>query len=378
MTKERRLGRGLEALLGRPPEEYASGVDVVPGNFAAQESGGAVEVNVYEVDSNPFQPRVEFGEEELASLAESIKHHGLIQPISVRRVGDRYQLVAGERRLRAAIKAGWQRVPAQVVEVDDRQLAELAIVENLHRKDLNPLEKASSFQQYLGRYQCTQEELARRLQIDRSTVANLIRLLELPAEVQQAIHAGAISQGHARALLPLDEEHEQIAFCKRIQSEGLSVRAVEGLVQEIVRHGDDTELSVVSPDGQSSGDGRSRQQPSEFAGAGIPHGARHEGRRSTRIERIGPAGDPLQERRRVRAAARTALQPRSTPTACGLEEPLNSNRRTRHLGGVALERSGAERSPSVGTTVRRRLKNEACGTRTHDPGIKSAMLYRLS
>jgi len=258
MTKERRLGRGLEALLGRPPEEYASGADAGPGNFAPQESGGAVEVNVYEVDSNPFQPRVEFGEEELASLAESIKHHGLIQPISVRRVGDRFQLVAGERRLRAAIKAGWQRVPAQVVEVDDRQLAELAIVENLHRKDLNPLEKASSFQQYLGRYQCTQEELARRLQIDRSTVANLIRLLELPADVQQAIHSGAISQGHARALLPLGEEQEQIAFCKRIQSEGLSVRAVEGLVQEMVRHADDTELSVVSPEGQPSGGGRSR------------------------------------------------------------------------------------------------------------------------
>jgi len=258
MTKERRLGRGLEALLGRPPEEYASGADVAPGNLAAQESGGAVDVNVYEVDSNPFQPRVEFGEEELASLAESIKHHGLIQPISVRRVGDRYQLVAGERRLRAAIKAGWQQVPAQVVEVDDRQLAELAIVENLHRKDLNPLEKASSFQQYLGRFQCTQEELARRLQIDRSTVANLIRLLELPAEVQHAIHTGAITQGHARALLPLGEEHEQIAFCKRIQAEGLSVRTVEGLVQETVRQGEDTELSVVSPDGQSSGGGRSR------------------------------------------------------------------------------------------------------------------------
>jgi ParB family transcriptional regulator, chromosome partitioning protein len=160
--------------------------------------------------------------------------------------------------LRAAIKAGWQRVPAQVVEVDDRQLAELAIVENLHRKDLNPLEKASSFQQYLGRYQCTQEELARRLQIDRSTVANLIRLLELPGEVQQAIHSGAISQGHARALLPLGEEQEQIAFCKRIQSEGLSVRTVEGLVQDTVRHADDSELSVVSADGPSSGPARSR------------------------------------------------------------------------------------------------------------------------
>ena len=152
MSKERRLGRGLEALLGRPPEEYG-GTDAAASDSSPRGYGGLVEVNVYEVDSNPFQPRSEFGEEELASLAESIKHHGLIQPISVRRVGDRYQLVAGERRLRAAIKAGWQQVPAQIVEVDDRQLAELAIVENLHRKDLNPLEKASSFQQYLERYQ---------------------------------------------------------------------------------------------------------------------------------------------------------------------------------------------------------------------------------
>jgi ParB family chromosome partitioning protein len=240
----------LEALLGRPPEEYGEhGLAVAPAPTG--DAGGMVELNVYEVEANPFQPRRDFGDEELAALTESLKQHGLVQPITVRRVEQRYQLVAGERRLRAAIKAGWQQVPAQVVEVDDRQMAELAIVENLHRKDLNAMEKAASFQGYLERYQTTQEELAGRLKIDRSTVANLIRLLELPQEVQQSIRSGAIGQGHARALLPLGEEQEQVAFCKRIVAEGLSVRAVETLVQQILRGENGEALSVLSADGSS-------------------------------------------------------------------------------------------------------------------------------
>ena len=129
-------------------------------------------------------------------------------------------MVAGERRLRAAVQAGWTDVPVTVVEADDRQMAELAIVENLQRKDLSPLEKAASFERYLGQYGCTQEELAGRLKIDRSTIANLIRLLELPAAVQDAIRRKQISPGHARALLPLGDEGEQIDFCRRIQRRG--------------------------------------------------------------------------------------------------------------------------------------------------------------
>ncbi len=237
MTKERRLGRGLEALLGRPLDETA--------NAAGQ---GLVRVNVYELDSNPFQPRREFDEAELESLASSIREHGLLQPVAVRRVDGRYQLIAGERRLRAAIKAGWAEVPAHVIEADDRQVAELAIVENLQRKDLNPLEKAASFQQYLERYGCTQEELAGRLTIDRSTVANLIRLLELPETVQDSLRKGTITAGHARALLPLGDEREQVAVCKRIDSEGLSVRVVEALVQEIVHSTAGGPLGVVGFD----------------------------------------------------------------------------------------------------------------------------------
>jgi ParB family chromosome partitioning protein len=134
--------------------------------------------------------------------------------------------------------------------VDDRQVAEMTIVENLQRKDLGPLEKAASFQEYLGRYQCTQEELAGRLSIDRSTVANLIRLLELPELVQQALREGRISAGHARALLPLGDEREQVAFCQRIKQEKLSVRATEQQVSDLIRSADREPLQVVG--GQTS------------------------------------------------------------------------------------------------------------------------------
>jgi ParB family chromosome partitioning protein len=179
----------------------------------------------------------------------------MLQPPLVRRVNGRYQLIAGERRLRAAIKAGWTEIPVHVREADDRQMAELAIVENLQRKDLNPLEKAASFDRYLEQYQCTQEELASRLSIDRSTIANLIRLLELPAAVQDAIRSGAVSQGHARALLPLGDEREQVAFCDRIKKEGLSVRAVEQLVQDQV-HSTEGAQATASKSSRS----RSRNQ----------------------------------------------------------------------------------------------------------------------
>ena len=213
------------------------------------------------IDSNPFQPREDFDPAEMRSLAESIQTHGLLQPVVVRRTGDRYQLIAGERRLRAAELAGWTDVPAQVIDADDRQVAELAIVENLQRKDLNPLEKAACFQRYLETYRCTQEELANRLKIDRSTIANLIRLLELPEEIQVLVRQGRLSQGHARALLPLGDPEEQIAVAQRIQQEGLNVRQTEALVQQMLDAADQDEgLAVPGPTGKP---GRSRRAPSE-------------------------------------------------------------------------------------------------------------------
>jgi len=270
VSKERRLGRGLEALLGMGAEPVAGGPGTFAGHaapqqtrapsapiFEASSSGfdrtpaptdGLLSLSIVDVEANPFQPRREFDEAEIESLAASIRTHGLIQPITVRRVGNRYQLIAGERRLRAAGRAGWVEVPARCIEADDRLAAELAIVENLQRKDLNPLEKAISFRQYIERYGCTQEELAGRLEINRSTVANFIRLLELPDEVQNAVRSERISYGHARALLPLGDEREQSEFCRRIETEGLSVRAVEDLVQDIIHAADSDPIDSAADD----------------------------------------------------------------------------------------------------------------------------------
>ncbi|MDA1054301.1 MAG: ParB/RepB/Spo0J family partition protein [Planctomycetota bacterium] len=250
MSKDRRLGRGLAALLGTQLEEEVANSATYDQRAEADESAAATastarppaapnsglfDLNVYEIDDNPFQPRREFGESEIASLAESLREHDMLQPVLVRRVGDRYQLISGERRLRAAIKAGWSTVPARLREADDRLVAELAIVENLQRKDLNPIEKAMSFKRYLDEHHCTQEDLAHRLKIDRSTIANLMRLLELPLGVLDAIRSGEITAGHARALLPLGDEIEQIDFCQRIQAEGMSVRNTEQAVSDHIQ-----------------------------------------------------------------------------------------------------------------------------------------------
>jgi ParB family chromosome partitioning protein len=274
MTNQRRLGRGLEALLGRPLGT-AEGGDAIPaphlsmppaaspaGDTASSIAGeGIVQIHVYDIENNPYQPRRDFDPAAIAELADSLEQHGMIQPLVVRKHGERYQLISGERRLRAAIKSGWQTVPVQVRDADDRQMAEVAIVENLQRKDLNPLEKAHSFRQYLEQYGCTQEELASRLNIDRSTIANLIRLLELPEAIHAAIYAGRITQGHARALLPLGDEREQLEFCRRIEEEGLSVRATEAMVQEVIRSADHEPLAVVgATPGKSRPERRSRDQ----------------------------------------------------------------------------------------------------------------------
>ncbi len=268
MSKERRLGRGLEALLGRRPKPEPDETPMLQPQQLPPEPAvpapGPSRLDMSRIDSNPAQPRKDFDETEMESLSESIQTHGLLQPVVVRRVDDRYELIAGERRLRAAQKAGWADVPANIIEADDRASAELAIVENMQRKDLNPLEKAASFQRYLEQYGCTQEELAARLKLDRSTIANLIRLLELPEAVREAIRSGAVTQGHARALLPLGEEGEQVEFCERIQREGLNVRQTEALVQETITAADKPKLGLVGGDGKSSRPIRSR---SEHTGA---------------------------------------------------------------------------------------------------------------
>jgi len=256
VTKKRRLGRGLEALLGAPIDEAPAyedsgdaagpahgGTNLAIADLPEDADGALLHLPVEEIDDNPFQPRREFNEPELASLAESLREHDMLQPILVRRVGERYQLISGERRLRASILAGWSTIPARLREADDRLVSELAIVENLQRKDLNPIEKGLSFKRYLEEHECSQEDLAKRLTVDRSTIANLVRLLELPEPVQQALGANTITAGHARALLPLGDEHDQLSFCHNIIHDGWSVRETERQVKERIRADDDDPLA---------------------------------------------------------------------------------------------------------------------------------------
>jgi ParB family chromosome partitioning protein len=221
VNNKRRLGRGLAALLGT--EE---------GGFepSSLDSAELMHVPVDQIDPNPFQPRRSFDPTEIAALADSLRQHGMLQPILVRPVGDRYQIIAGERRLRASIEAQLHEVPARVMELDDQRVSELAMVENLQREDLNALEKAGAFRSYLDSYGGTQEELAARLGLDRTTVTNLLRLLDLPVQVQEAVRLKKITQGHARALLGLSDPEQQIACCSRVVSDNLSVRQTEALV----------------------------------------------------------------------------------------------------------------------------------------------------
>jgi ParB family chromosome partitioning protein len=221
-VNKRRLGRGLEALLGRDEGGYE------PGPLDAAE---LTYVAVGQIDPNPFQPRRDFDPAEIAALADSLRQHGMIQPVLVRTAGeDRYQLIAGERRLRAAIEAHLHEIPARVMDLDDQRVSELAMVENLQREDLGALDKAGAFRDYLSRYGGTQEELASRLGLDRSTVSNLIRLLELPEDVQDALRSKKITQGHARALLGLPDDDARREACRRVIAESLSVRQTEALV----------------------------------------------------------------------------------------------------------------------------------------------------
>lgn len=307
VSKEKRLGRGLEALLGKldnaghsPGGTMTSGPTGIdasqpglgnPGTIGAfseaisaadpAENSGVIEIPIDDIEPNPFQPRKEVDAAEIAQLADSLNNHGLLQPIVVRRHHGHYQLIAGERRFRAAKLAGWDKVPARVVEADDRQLAELAIVENLQRKDLNALEKAHCFRRYLEEYGVTQEELASRLSLDRSTISNFIRLLDLPEPVQQALREGRITQGHARALLSLDSDEEQIALCQQIEREGWSVRRVEAEVQAWQK-GETGHLKVVHPNeppSPRSGDEHLAQLEQEFRAAlGLKVSLTHNGR----------------------------------------------------------------------------------------------------
>ncbi len=275
MAKEKRLGRGLEALLGRigggnseqqtfdlQPEDVpqAADADWMLQQQLASQSPNSVEILL--IDRNPYQPRQEFDEAELDQLAASLETHGLLQPIVVRNVGERFQLIAGERRFRAARRAGWSEIPVHVLEVDDRQMAELALTENVQRKDLNAIEKATAFARYLEMYGGTHEELAKRLELDRSTVTNLLRLLDLPQKLQESVRKGTLTQGHVRALLPL-ENHEQIEVAARAQQEDWSVRDTEKFVRDLIETGETLEQHDLNKESWNVVDTEGTSRPVE-------------------------------------------------------------------------------------------------------------------
>ena len=222
MTSKKRLGRGLASLLGTEDGGFE------PASLEAVE---LIHLAVDQIDPNPFQPRRQFDPAELASLADSLRQHGMLQPVLVRLVGDRYQLIAGERRHCAAIEAHLHEIPARVLELDDQRIAELAMVENLQREDLNAIEKATAFRGYLDTYGGTQEELANRLGLDRSTVTNLLRLLDLPQEIQESSSSTRRSPRATPApCWAWTTPRCRLGACQRVIAENLSVRQTEALV----------------------------------------------------------------------------------------------------------------------------------------------------
>jgi ParB family chromosome partitioning protein len=218
MTETKRLGRGLEALLGPVSREQA------------EASGALRELALSSVKPNPYQPRTRIDQAELTDLATSMEASGLLQPVVVRPREGGFELIAGERRWRAAQQLGWSRIPAVVREVDDRTLLTLALVENLQRDDLSPIDEASGYRRLGEEFQLGHSEIAAAVGRDRSTVANLLRLLQLPPDVQALVHEKRLSAGHARALLGLTEAERQSSLAVEAVEQGWSVRQVEAAV----------------------------------------------------------------------------------------------------------------------------------------------------
>jgi len=227
-NKKRGLGRGLDAILQSPETDITS--RDISGDYVA---GAVAEIDINLIEANPFQPRTEFDEEALAELAQSIKEQGIIQPITVRKLGyNRYQLISGERRLRASKLAGLARIPAFIRIANDEQMLELALIENIHRENLNAIEVAISYQRLIDECSLTQEQLSSKVGKSRSAIANFLRLLKLPAEIQIALRDGHISMAHARALVNIDDKEAQLRLLQQIIEDDLSVRQTEELAQK--------------------------------------------------------------------------------------------------------------------------------------------------
>ena len=222
------LGRGLDSILQSPETDITS--RDISGDFVA---GAVAEIDIDLIETNPFQPRTEFDETALRELAQSIKEQGVIQPVTVRKLGyNKYQLISGERRLRASKMAGLTKIPAFIRVANDEQMLELALIENIHRENLNAIEVAISYQRLIDECSLTQEEVSEKVGKSRSAVANFLRLLKLPPEVQLAIRDGHISMGHARALININDKEEQLKLLQQIIMDEMTVRQTEEMADK--------------------------------------------------------------------------------------------------------------------------------------------------
>ncbi len=277
--KRKALGKGLSALLPDPDED------------AARRDGSTFTVALSTLDPNPFQPRTTMAPARLEELAGSIRESGMVQPILVRRVGNRYQIIAGERRFRAAEKLGLATVPVVVRDVADDQLLELALVENIQREELGPLEEAQAFHRLQEEFHLTQEQVARKVGRDRSTVANTLRLLRLAKEVKDLLAAGRLEAGHARALLALERAEDQASLGREAARKGLSVRDVERRVASLKS----PRTAKEAPEG-----------PEHPGGGGAPAGGPRDPRRDPAARQGGRPHPHVRERGRASAALRRA------------------------------------------------------------------------
>jgi ParB family transcriptional regulator, chromosome partitioning protein len=256
MSKKKALGRGLSALLRDTPDEERLEVDVT--NPVGSHAHGSTshenlnEIPLDEIETNPFQPRQHFDQEALKELAESIKVHGIIQPITVRKLAShQYQLISGERRFQASKLAGLKAVPAYVRLADDQQMLEMALIENIQRENLNPIEIALSYQRLISECNLKQEELGDRVGKNRSTVTNYLRLLKLPPDIQIALRDNRLSMGHARAIINVDNPDSQLYIFKKILAEDLSVRKVEELARQLLTEHKEQPSKPVTPTAHS-------------------------------------------------------------------------------------------------------------------------------
>ena len=230
MSKKIALGRGLKSLLEDTPASESESI----GTTLPASNSGMSEILLSDIEVNPFQPRQYFDQEALKELSESIKVHGIIQPLTVRRLGpNSYQLISGERRFQASKLASLKSVPAYVRQANDQQMLEMALIENIQRENLNPIEVALSYQRLISECNLNQEELGERVGKNRSTVTNYLRLLKLPPDIQIALRDNILSMGHARAILGAETPDRQIYLFKRIINEDLSVRKVEEMVRKM-------------------------------------------------------------------------------------------------------------------------------------------------